>query len=38
MPVLCQPSSEGVPSDNTGEMNVARKRTGHLTSHADGSV
>ena len=31
------PSSEYLPGGNTGEIEAAKKGTGHTTSHADGS-
>ena len=40
MPLLlahCSPSSKWVLGGNTGEIKAARKGTGHLTSHVDGS-
>ena len=37
MLTLCLPSSKCVPSGNNGEVQDARKGTGHHSSHADGS-
>ena len=36
MLAYCQPSSEWVPGDNTGEIKVVRKEITHPTSYADG--
>ena len=33
----CSPSSKWVPGGNIGEIQAAKKGTGHPTSHADGS-